>query len=352
MRVLILADDLSGAADCAAPFAQRGLRTVVTLGVRHDLDDADVVAIDADTRRLSASAAAAQIAELVREYAPADGALFFKKIDSQLRGHIGVEIAAALRELRNFRPAARAIVAPAFPKQCRVTRGKQQYVNGVRLDIDLGRLLAEAGVHGAQICDAESDADLAAIANTAPRDALWVGSAGLARHIDTGPWRPRGRGDKKAAIPSTGLALFVAGSGSAVTREQADLLVADGVREIEFDPSSLDPSPFTLTADTLVRLPRKVSMEAHAARFALAYYVAPQIDRAAALVLTGGETARAVLETIGVTGLRVRGEAEPGVAVSTAAGAWTGYVITKSGGFGDARTLVRCRALLKTPTLK
>ena len=176
MKVLILADDLSGAADCAAPFAARGLRTVVTLGDPRGVDDADVVSIDADTRRLLPEQAGEEVARLVRTHAQGAGQLLYKKIDSTLRGHIGVEVAAALRELRRFTPEAQLLVAPAFPKQGRVTIGKQQYSNGIRVDANLPGLLAAAGLADAQICDAESEANLAAIAALAPRSGLWVGS--------------------------------------------------------------------------------------------------------------------------------------------------------------------------------
>ena len=353
MKVLILADDLSGAADCAAPFAARGLRTVVTLGDPRGVDDSDVVAIDADTRRLPAEQAGEEVGRLVRAHARGAGQLLYKKIDSTLRGHVGTEVAAALAELRRFTPDAQVVVARAFPKQGRVTRGKQQYANGIRVAASLPALLAEAGLSHAHICDAESEANLAAIAAFTPRSALWVGSAGLARHLDLGPSRPKGRDDRLKSFPQlSGPVLFVIGSTSFVSQQQGDMLAREaGVQEICFDPTSMKITPLKISGDTLVRLPKKINMHPDAARFALAYFLAPHVHRAGALVLTGGDTARAVLQTIGVTGLRVWGEAEPGVAFSIAMGAWERPVITKAGGFGDASTLVRCRAALKSSKL-
>jgi len=58
MRMLIIADDLSGAADCAIGFASAGLQTVVTLDPLNDKADAQVIAADTDTRRLSSARAA------------------------------------------------------------------------------------------------------------------------------------------------------------------------------------------------------------------------------------------------------------------------------------------------------
>ena len=68
-RVVILADDLSGAADCAAPFTRAGQDVLVAFGP-DDVSDAHVVAIDLDTRRMTeeearttARAAAEQLAD-------------------------------------------------------------------------------------------------------------------------------------------------------------------------------------------------------------------------------------------------------------------------------------------------
>jgi 4-hydroxythreonine-4-phosphate dehydrogenase len=123
------------------------------------------------------------------------------------------------------------------------------------------------------------------------------------------------------------------------------------IQETCFDPTSMKITPLKMSGDTLVRLPNKMKMDSDAARFALAYFLAPHIHHAGALVLTGGDTARAVLQTIGVNALRVWGEAEPGVPFSTAMGAWEGTVITKAGSFGDPSTLMRCRAALKSSKL-
>jgi uncharacterized protein YgbK (DUF1537 family) len=65
--------------------------------------------------------------------------------------------------------------------------------------------------------------------------------------------------------------------------------------------------------------------------------------RPATLLLTGGETAIAVLRALAVDGLRLTGELEPGLALGTLAGGpHDGLVVmTKAGGFGDVDALVR-----------
>ena len=73
---------------------------------------------------------------------------------------------------------------------------------------------------------------------------------------------------------------------------------------------------------------------------ALAEVCAPAASGASLLVLTGGETARAVLSRRGVTGLRLLNELEPGVVLARTE-PHPGHVITKAGGFGTRETLHR-----------
>ena len=65
-------------------------------------------------------------------------------------------------------------------------------------------------------------------------------------------------------------------------------------------------------------------------------------SRPAALILTGGETAYAVLSGLGAQGVVLHTELQPGVVLGTVAGgdAHGIAVITKAGGFGDEQALV------------
>lgn len=79
---------------------------------------------------------------------------------------------------------------------------------------------------------------------------------------------------------------------------------------------------------------------------ALGRLVSMRAAKIGALVATGGETARAALDEIGVTSLTLEGEFEDGVVCATAQGIWRGIVVTKSGGFGDTDTLLRIHHML------
>jgi uncharacterized protein YgbK (DUF1537 family) len=77
---------------------------------------------------------------------------------------------------------------------------------------------------------------------------------------------------------------------------------------------------------------------------ALVDEVAPAIG---AMVATGGETACALLSRLGVHGIRLIDEVEPGVPFGMSLGARSIPVVTKAGAFGDADTLRRCLDRLK-----
>ncbi|NEB78145.1 hypothetical protein G3I40_23405, partial [Streptomyces sp. SID14478] len=69
-----------------------------------------------------------------------------------------------------------------------------------------------------------------------------------------------------------------------------------------------------------------------------------------ALVLTGGETAAAVLAGLGADGFDLLDEPEPGIAQGLLTGARRIPLVLKAGGFGDDATLLRLhRGLIGTP---
>jgi D-threonate/D-erythronate kinase len=309
MEILIIADDLTGAADCGAACAAHGLDTVVVLDDSAGIPRAEVVAVDANTRAMTPEMAAAETARIVREY-PAR--IVYKKIDSTLRGNVGVEIVAALGAYRAMGyPEAVAVVAPAFPAMGRTTKGGQMYVRAEAVQAeDIGRMLE----------DAETDEDLRAIAAKwmhHEAGVVWVGSAGLAR------WLPEAAGLKRGEPPVvpnvTGPIVFAIGSPSQRSREQAQALEEAGVG-------------------------RDIVLRGEAE--ALANTIARNPERIGGLVLTGGETARAVLSRLGIAALRVVGEVEPGVPILVAEGSGL-PVVTKAGDFGDRQTLLRCRLVLQ-----
>jgi len=378
-EILIVADDLSGAADSAAACAVRGLHTDVFIDPTAAVGtDAEVVALDADTRHRTPEEAAAETGRLVRLHGRVPWC--FKKIDSTLRGHAGVEIAAALNARRGIDHRAVVIMAPAFPATGRTTVDGRQRVDGVPLeetehwarerrteDSHVGRLLERAGLRvvlvgltavrsgderladamtdgaalaDALVCDAETDNDLRAVARAAARLSrftVWAGSAGLAACLPDVVGRP-GNTPTVAAPPARGPLLFVIGSPAAASSMQADVLAAEAGMRVAASPAPGDVAGALASGADVVVRPASVD-ETRA--------LAPVAATARGLVLTGGETARALLVAMRVTSLRVIDEVERGVPRSLASLPLRVPVVTKAGAFGDRSTLVRCRAALR-----
>jgi uncharacterized protein YgbK (DUF1537 family) len=322
--ILIFADDLTGAADSAAGFIGKSPEVVVALDVRVRVRAA-VLSIDLDTRMLPEDAACAKVEQAFSSRRAREAGVLFKKIDSTLRGHVAPELRAARRALGPKRPI---LLAPAFPAQGRTVRNGLVHVNGRPLrGGNLARLLGREGI---SVCDAETDSDLRAIARRGlalrPRP-LFVGSAGLARALAAA--LPR-RKTRPARLPRGPIAVVV-GSASRVSLRQARRLASVAKRE----SVALYQLDWTRTPT--------------AADIALVHAfgrIAARHPDCAAYVLTGGETARAVLGARGIRGFRLLGEVEPGVpfGVSIPPGL---AICTKAGGFGEPDTLVHCVARLK-----
>lgn len=328
MRLAIIADDLTGAMDAAAPFAERGLAVELVLSADGTIspEASDVVAFETNSRHLPPEEAAAAVARSVAALPPATP--LFKKIDSTLRGAVVEEIRAAA--------AGRAaiVIAPAVPSQGRTVRGGRVFVDGVPLGAAesagdarrpsfTGSLVATLAPLHPVMPDCADDGDLAEIARAAPAGALLVGAAGLAEavaQIRFGDAIP-------AALPAlAGPPLFVAGSRTAVTARQLVHL-----RQARPDvPIMRAPELPKADADVVARrLAEQAVLRAGA------------ID-AGALVLVGGDTARAVLDALGVGRLRVRGHIIPSIPWAEAAIAGRAVLVaTKAGGFGATDALSR-----------
>lgn len=385
--LLIIADDLSGAADCAAGFAQRVSTQIVFEG-QDSQPRAAVVAIEVDSRRLTPQAAAHanRVAVQLPQYT---SRALYKKIDSTLRGNVASEI-AAVQANRGL-----AIVAPAFPAMGRTTQDSVQLLDGVSVVLSdvwrnenllgTGNLLESLSAEGlrcaaigldtvrdesalagaiahalktdiqALICDALTDADLQRLAQaTAPlyRQLFWVGSAGLANHL------PQALGlcdSSELQVHCQSPVLTVVGSMSRHSQLQASHLAEkSGCFCVEIDAQSLlDPRRqeqreqlITLLylrlangEDCLVTISQQDRDPGVAAQLsdALAAWLNPALAVTGSLITTGGETARAILTAAGINRLEVQGELVTGVVLCRTE---TGLnVVTKAGAFGQPDTL-------------
>jgi D-threonate/D-erythronate kinase len=301
------------------------------------------------------------------------------------------------------------VFAPAFPAAGRTTANGRQLVRGMPLEeteiwrrhgmtgkADISGMLGTAGMRSAHvpldlirssnrslghamielaknadvlICDAETDEDLRGIADASfalGRGTVWAGSAGLARHLPPTAGLDRSLRYRSEQPLASGPTLFVIGSLSRVSQEQVRVLsAAPGIISIVLPPEILlagSQSPGWRKLDSKLRNALETGRDVVASlgmespiemakgpllSTALAGFVTPHADRVGALVASGGETARSVLQAWGVTGLRLVGELEAGLPFSvTEKWKWQLPVLTKAGDFGNPQTLQNCRRFL------
>jgi len=409
-RWLILADDLTGAADCAVAFARTGRAAIVMWGDIGDARDRrlPVLAYDAASRALAAEAAARRHADVLDRLCE-PGRRLFKKIDSTLRGQPAAEMAAALDHLKSRTGSAFGVCVPAFPATGRTTVDGRVLIEGRALEAtevwqrdhsypnsDLVDVLATAGIRGVKVglatvrggdlratfsrlaregdmiavCDAETDHDLHVIAEASlpPSPAtFFIGSAGLA-HALAGLEAGDITEPPRIETITCGT-LIVVGSLAGASRSAARELEATGtVVHFPVAPATLlggGAGRGSLAADVRKRLSGggdaliEIMMDdepdlslgprlSQALADALRS-VAPAIGAFAA---TGGETAAILLSRFGVNGIRLADEIEPGVSLGVTLGKLSVPIATKAGAFGDKLSLIRISERLRAVRIK
>lgn len=345
-RLAVVADDLTGAADAAAPFADRGAE--VSLVLRWPpRDDVEVVALVTDGRWRTGAEASERMARTVGLARAWGAERLFVKVDSTLRGHVRCDVSAALAAWGGSRVAAPAVAAPAFPAQGRIVRDGTLLVHGEPVPGPVAARFPD----GVPVLDADTDAALDGIARRIVRDGLVaVGSAGLARALAA--VLPGGRlgcrpGGRRAMAPVCGV-LVVVGSTHPASRAQAEALGRAGA--VVADDLTDAAGALARGERVLVTTPPADGPEAVTVAEELAEVVAAIVAAApaAALVLTGGATALAVATALKALEFRLLGEVGAGIAVGELVLADRRIpTVTKAGGFGAGDALLRAAETLE-----
>ncbi|MGV8834220.1 MAG: four-carbon acid sugar kinase family protein [Devosia sp.] len=329
-RLGVVADDLTGALDAAAPFAARGIATVVALGPEGMAaalaSGADVVGVSSNSREASPEAAGQNVARCLAGMPP--GLPIFKKVDSRLKGNIADELDAI-----SFR---HALMIPAIPAFGRWVRDGRLGGFGVDEPIDIA---ARLGRHAdkASIPDIATQGDIEQALETGEHDLL-VGARGLAEALAV-QWAPEAA--NPVPPPLMAPVFCVIGSTDGITGQQIARLCAacPGLVHIAA-PDGQMPAGASSVANLTVLQATAGETQADGATVAqrlgeglLRLHPPP----GAVLLISGGATAQVVLEALGIAVLQLDGEALPGLPLAHAAGF---TIITKSGGFGDPDTLL------------
>jgi len=352
-RLAVVADDLTGAADAAAPFASRGAEVSLTLS-GPPRGDVDVLALVSDSRWREASDAANRVGQLVRQARDWGADALFVKVDSTLRGNVRAEVGAALAAWGG----AQAIAAPAFPAQGRVVRHGVLVVHGEPQPGSVAGCFPE----GVSLLDAETDEELDEIAERVLNEgAVAIGSAGLARALADVilPGPPGPQGPRRPTGPVGGV-LVVVGTAHLASRAQALALTGSGavcVLVTQSAPVRIEEAVVALARGGHVLVTTDIAHHveadtpgaaAVAAELALVVQAITDAVPTAALVLTGGETALAVSRALGARELRLLAELSPGIAIGELVLADRSIAaITKSGGFGAHDALLQAVTTLE-----
>ncbi|MCS3779469.1 four-carbon acid sugar kinase family protein [Tsukamurella ocularis] len=356
--ILVVADDLTSAADGVAPFGARGLPAQIRLGTAAlSSVDAQVVGIDIGTRRMAPGPASDAVKEAMTS---SSATTIVKTIDSALRGNVATEIAAA--QEATGRPLT--IVAPAFPAEGRTTVGGVQQVNGIPVALTafgsdrthpvresrLSQLLAGSysapddldTATGIVIADASTDQDLddlVARVHDFSR-VLWVGSPGLCSALAR---------RNAASLPDGqmqgGPVLVVVGSEHPASAAQ--------LTHVNAIATAIDLAGVPVSAArgavleglraggivTLTDTSSEQSADQVRNRISSVAGVSSRVTGRVGLIATGGDTARSVLDACGITALTVRSEPAPGVVAGTDTADPRRTVVIKAGSFGGPNLL-------------
>ncbi|MGC8487740.1 MAG: four-carbon acid sugar kinase family protein [Clostridia bacterium] len=317
-RIAVIADDLSGALASAASLADHfGERVPVLDGVPDPVPPRVVINSHARAEGVRGQ----WLEQTVRALWESGTRLFDKRIDSTLRGPTAAELQILVESL----PLLPWVIAvPAYPGAGRVTRGGQQWhrrvlvgrvadaIGADDLSRRLGGVLVETAPRGGDslvqadnpgpyVVDVRHRSDLQVVAHairalsaTSSRPLVLVSSGDLLRYLPESPPRP---------------VAVVWGSGSAENARQLRQLsrVSDAALASIWDPPdpSLSAMIRVLVSHAVVRPPGPETDAAVSHRVLQHLHVwADHGFRPARIIISGGDTAQAVLRASGARSLQ------------------------------------------------
>ena len=242
--IVVIADDLTGAAEMGGVGLRHGLLVEVQTEVRTD-SSADLIVVDTDTRSAGVERSGRRVAEVTSTLAGAAPEWIYKKVDSVLRGHVLVELQALISHIG----ADRALLIPANPFLGRIIRDGRYLVHGQPLhETDFSRD-PESPITTSDVLELLGSSPsgktcFLAGPRQVPADTVAVGAAqskgdllAWASQVEPGcipagaseffsailetrghTVQPRGEGDRGDRPPEPGSKLFVCGSSSDYSR--------------------------------------------------------------------------------------------------------------------------------------
>lgn len=353
MKIRIIADDFTGANDIALQIRKYGLKTMTLIDQESFNDSYDVVIESSESRNIDPQLAREKLEKIYDKYFQLGFDKIYKKIDSTLRGNIGSEINPLIERLKN---KEKIIFVIGFPKTKRYLIDGFHYIDDIPLNVTEfskdphhpiqsnyildyvdGELIKASDFKNESVLlnkinqsekkiiifDSKDEFDLMNIAKFISNnnlDRYIVGSAGIMEYLME-VW-----GFKKPRV------LIYSGSINNINSNQLNYIKstidAKNNKEIVIFDSLKDG--ICNNKNIVVEQAREI-----------AHYIKDQnINN---IIIGGGETAFALLNSLGVKNLHIKAEIEPGVAY----GEYGNYrIITKPGGFGSKKIYKKCKEFL------
>ncbi len=390
-KILILADDLTGSLDTGVQMTAKGYDVTVqteNTGIPADIR-CDVLVINTDTRHTDSTDAYQTVSDLVKDALCAGFDCIYKKTDSGLRGNVGAELTALLEASGE----KKLPFVPAWPKMNRITKEGIHYVSGRPLaesifakdvlnpvkESRVDRLIhlqSSAAVslqadntdkEGIAVYDCISDTDMERIAaeifNDCHRPLIAAGCAGL---LEKYPGSTEKK-DSKFYEELPHELIVLSGSLNEVTLKQLQAAQENDAcrmhlpvqkiltgqwqeKDIEqFVRSFLDETAPIAIIDTIGdHVSVKDAGEKIAAAMGKIAACLAGLKANRTLMIIGGDTLLGCVKALGIETLTPVKEMAPGTVLAkyTYPGG-KGYLITKSGGFGDEALLVQLQKELE-----
>ncbi len=362
MKIGVIADDLTGGGDVGIQFADRGLKVVLSTSTE-DIEsipvDVDVWIINTHSRSASEKKAEEGVVKAVEFLKSWNADFYYKKIDSTLRGNIGVELEALLESLK----VKRIPLCAAFPDMGRVTVNSTHYVDGVEISKssygrDIKSPVNESNIkillsnqmnnpEKIDVKDASTNEDLKNLSRGTPGN-VFAGASAWAGEL-TDCWLSGKNGDgsdtsKKGNIRTVpilpipqGPVLIVSGSLNPLSLKQIDYWEKSRRRSIGINEPIACVQGWG-DENLLVKTPtKKITGSLRKLNDAVSPLESSKV------ILNGGDTAYGFMRSTGIRQVNVIKSIITGIALTEYKNR---YIVLKPGGYGEADTLVKLAELL------
>ena len=366
--IVVIADDLTGAAELGGIGLSHGMKVQISIGIELT-SEIDLLVIATDTRSKSETEAVDDMIVVTKQVATLNPAVIFKKVDSVLRGHIIPEIAAQLRVL----DLSTALIVSANPALGRTIEDGNYFVDGIPISqtafavdpefsaksSDVRQLLKKdnsvyikkyseyTAEKGVIVGEVKSEEDLNAWAKINHSDVLLAGASGFfSAVIEKAGFAQKLRQPSGPVL--AGPMLYVLGSAYDKSIALVNKIVKAGGPVCYLNEQQHDDKGFELCVAEITNLIREngkaiiainsrktVTSSASELRVKMAGLVKRGFEQVAIkeLIIEGGSTAAAILKSLGIETLCPVNEYATGVIRSKVIGKQNLYITLKPGSY-------------------